>query len=471
MDQSPKMFNIIVIGTGVAASTVAWECHGAGWKTAIIDSRPFGGTCALRGCDPKKVLVGVAELIDWTRRMQDKGVSSEVTRELNLDWSQLMQFKRTFTEPVPKDREDSFNKAGIVPFHGNARFAGSNIIRITNEGNNSDQTIQSENILIATGAKPAKLNIAGEENVVTSDEFLDLDKLPKNILFIGGGYISFEFAHLAARAGSEVTILHRGKTPLGGFDPDLVNILLKRTNEIGINVKLESSVKKIDTKDNGRKFAVHLSTTQNSHGDKEGEIIETDLVVHGAGRVPDTDNLDLQSGGVELDVKGGIKVNEYLQSVSNPSVYAAGDAAATRGIPLTPVAAYEGHFVAQNLLEGNHLKPNYEGIPSVVFTIPPLTSVGLQEHIGKQLGLHFKTNFQDTSSWYSSRRVGENCSGYKVLVEDTTDRILGAHLLGTHSEEVINLFATAIRLGLKADAIKKVVYTYPTNSYDITYML
>ena len=118
MDQTPKMFNIIVIGTGVAASTVAWECHGAGWKTAIIDSRPFGGTCALRGCDPKKVLVGVAELIDWARRMQDKGVSSEVTRELNLDWSQLMQFKRTFTEPVPKDREDSFNKAGIVTFHG-----------------------------------------------------------------------------------------------------------------------------------------------------------------------------------------------------------------------------------------------------------------------------------------------------------------------------------------------------------------
>jgi glutathione reductase (NADPH) len=466
------MFNIVVIGTGVAASTVAWECHGAGWTIAIIDSRPFGGTCALRGCDPKKVLVGAAELIDWARRMQYKGISRELTRELNLDWSQLMQFKRTFTEPVPDDREDSFNKAGIVSFHGNARFAGHNIIIITNDGNDPDQTIQSEHILIATGAKPAKLNIKGEENVITSDEFLDLDNLPKNILFIGGGYISFEFAHLAARAGSEVTILHRGKRPLGGFDPDLVNILLKKTNEVGINVKLDSSVKKIDTTDSGRKFAVHVSTPENSQGDnRESQIIETDLVVHGAGRVPDTDSLDVQTGGVELDVKGGIKVNEYLQSVSNPSVYAAGDAAATRGIPLTPVAAYEGHVVAQNLLDGNHLKPNYEGIPSVVFTIPPLTSVGLQEHTAKQLGLHFKTNFQDTSSWYNSRRVGETCSGYKVLVEDTTDRILGAHMLGTHSEEVINLFATAIRLGLKAEVIKKGIYTYPTNSYDITYML
>lgn len=471
MDQTPKMFNIIVIGTGVAASTVAWECHSAGWKTAVIDSRPFGGTCALRGCDPKKVLVSVAELIDWARRMQDKGVSGKVTNEISLDWGQLMQFKRTFTEPVPKDREDSFNKAGIATFHGNARFTGPNTIRITNEGNNSDQTIKSENILIATGSKSANLNIIGEENVVTSDEFLDLDKLPENITFIGGGYISFEFAHLAARAGSNVTILHRGKVPLAGFDLDLVNILLKRTNEVGINVKLETSVKKVDIKDKGKGFAVHLSTSENVDNKIDDKIVETGLVVHGAGRVPDTENLDLESGGVQSEPNGGIKVNQYLQSITNPSVYAAGDAAATQGIPLTPVGVYEGQIVAQNLLGRKRIQPNYEGIPSVVFTIPPLASVGLQEHTAKQLGLQFRTNFQETSSWYSSRKIGESCSGYKVLVDEANNRILGAHLLGTHAEEVINIFALAIRLGLDLDAIKQGIYTYPTNSYDIKYML
>lgn len=471
MDQTPKMFNIIVIGTGVAASTVAWECHSAGWKTAVIDSRPFGGTCALRGCDPKKVLVSVAELIDWARRMQDKGVSRKVTTEISLDWGQLMQFKRTFTEPVPKDREDSFNKAGIATFHGNARFTGPNTIRITNEGNSSDQTITSENILIATGSKPAKLNIIGEENVVTSDQFLDLDKLPENITFIGGGYISFEFAHLAARAGSNVTILHRGKVPLAGFDLDLVNILLKRTNEVGINVKLETSVKKVDIKDNGKGFAVHLSTSENVHNKIDDKIVETGLVVHGAGRVPDTENLDLESGGVQSEPNGGIKVNQYLQSITNPSVYAAGDAAATQGIPLTPVGVYEGQIVAQNLLGRKLIQPNYEGIPSVVFTIPPLASVGLQEHTAKQLGLQFRTNFKETSSWYSSRKIGESCSGYKVLVDEANNRILGAHLLGTHAEEVINIFALAIRLGLDLDAIKQGIYTYPTNAYDIKYML
>jgi glutathione reductase (NADPH) len=472
MKDTESKFNLIVIGTGVAASTVAWKCHSAGWKIAIIDSRPFGGTCALRGCDPKKVLVGVAEIIDWNRRMQNKGVGGSETKDFKINWPTLIQFKRTFTEPVPKNREESFSKAGIDAFHGTARFISHNTIMVTDKNNNKEDVIQGENILLATGAKPAKLNIAGEEHVVTSDQFLELDKLPNNILFIGGGYISFEFAHIAARAGSKVTILHRGKMPLVGFDPDLVSLLLKRTREIGINVKLQSSVKKIDVKDNGRKFAVYVTNSKNNINDKkEDKIVETGLVVHGAGRVPDTDDLDLEEGGVQPDAKGGVKVNEYLQSVSNPSVYAAGDVASSEGIPLTPVATYEGEIVAENLLNGKHSRPNYKGIPSVVFTIPPLASVGLQEQSAKQLGLRFRTNFQDTSSWYSSRRIGENCSGYKVLVEETTNRILGAHLLGTHAEEVINIFAIAVKLGLEAEVIKQGVYTYPTNSYDIRYML
>ena len=185
----------------------------------------------------------------------------------------MIRFKRTFTETVPNEREYSFIKSGIASFHGNARFIGHNTIRIMDEKNSSGLTIEGENILIATGAKPAELNM-GEENVVTSEEFLELDELPDNVLFIGGGYISFEFAHLAARAGSDVTILHRGKTPLAGFDPDLVSILLNRTREVGINVKLQSSVKKIDQKYNGTKFDVYLSPLENIHtGKNETKII------------------------------------------------------------------------------------------------------------------------------------------------------------------------------------------------------
>jgi glutathione reductase (NADPH) len=466
-------FDLIVIGTGVSASTVAWECHSAGWKIAVIDSRPFGGTCALRGCDPKKVLVGAAELIDWIHRMESKGMDSKVTKDVKINWPELMQFKRTFTEPVPRNREEAFSKAGIRSFHGTARFVDPNTIKVIEDTNKSkEQTIRGKYILIATGARPAKLNITGEQHVVTSDQFLELDRLPSDILFIGGGYISFEFAHIAARCGSNVTILHRSKRPLLGFDPDLVSLLLKRTREIGINVNLESSVKKIEPIDNGRKFAVYSSNAQGKTNDAKGtEVIETELIVHGAGRVPDTKDLNLDTAGIEFDTKGGVKVNEYLQSVSNAAVYGAGDVAASEGIPLTPVAEYEGEIVAYNLLNGNKSRPNYIGIPSVVFTVPSLASVGLQEEAAKQQGLNFRTNYKDTSSWYSSRRIGESCSGFKVLIEKSSNCILGAHILGSHAEEAINIFALAIRLGLNVDKIKEVIFTYPTNTYDIRYML
>jgi glutathione reductase (NADPH) len=171
MQGTTNKFNLIVIGTGVAASTVAWKSHSAGWKTAVIDSRPFGGTCALRGCDPKKVLVGAAELVDTNRRMHNKGVSCRATTNFNISWPDLMQFKRTFTEPVPKNREESFSKAGIATFHGSARFTGLNTIMVIDEKSNKGNIIEGDRILIATGAMPAKLDFPGEEHVVTSDQF------------------------------------------------------------------------------------------------------------------------------------------------------------------------------------------------------------------------------------------------------------------------------------------------------------
>lgn len=454
---------------------MAWKCHSAGWKIAVVDSRPFGGTCALRGCDPKKVLVGAAEIVDWNLRMQRKGLESTVTKDIKINWSELMHFKRTFTEPVPKNREEAFSKAGIASFHGIARFVGPNAIEIGDleNSNGNQQTIQGTHILIASGAKPSKLNITGEEYLITSDQFLELDKLPLSILFVGGGYISFEFAHIAARAGSKVTILHHGKQPLGKFDPDLVEMLLKKTADINIDVQLQTKVERIESIDKGKKFSMHSSNMgDNGLTNKDKKIImEADIVVHGAGRLPDVDNLDLESAGIEYDKKHGIKVNQYLQSLSNPAVYAAGDVAGTDGLPLTPVAEYEGGIVADNLVNGNNLTPNYEGIPSVVFTVPSLASVGLQEEAAKRLGLQFVTNFQDTSSWYSSRRINETCSGFKVLIEEGSHHILGAHLLGPHAEEVINIFALAIRLKLNADKIKTGILAYPTNSYDISYML
>src|SRR5580698_8001522 len=349
-----RKFDVIAIGTGSAASTVASHCRGAGWQVAVVDSRPFGGTCALRGCDPKKVLVGAAEAVDWTRRMQGKGIQAE---KLQIDWPELMRFKRSFTEPVPQRREDEFAKAGIAAFHGRARFTGPTTVQV------GEETLVGRYVVIATGQAPADLGIPGAEHLTTSDQFLELNELPRKLLFIGGGYIAFEFAHVAALAGSQVTVLHRGPRPLALFDPDLVDQLVERTRELGIDLHLGTEAIGIE------KNSAQLIVRALASG-KTG-MFQTDMAVHAAGRVPEINDLNLDAAGIEWE-KRGVRVNEFLQSVSVPAVYAAGDAAASGGSPLAPVASYEGLIVAANLLKGNHQKPNYIGIPSVVFTVPPL---------------------------------------------------------------------------------------------------
>lgn len=448
-----RKFDVIVIGTGSAASTAASRCREAEWQVAIVESRPFGGTCALRGCDPKKVLVGVAEAFDWSRRMQGKGIQAT---NLQMNWPELMRFKRTFTEPVPKRREDEFAKAGMAAFHGRARFAGPTTIEV------GEEKLEGRYVVIATGDVPADLEIPGSEYLTTSDQFLELDELPKRILFIGGGYIAFEFAHVAALAGSQVTVLHRGSRPLVLFDPDLVDQLVERTRELGIDLQLGTEAMGIEK--SLSEWTVRASAS--------GEMVrfQADMVVHAAGRVPEIDDLNLDGAGVEYE-KGGVRVNEFLQSVSNPSVYAAGDAAASGGPPLAPVASYEGRLVAANLLKGNHQRPNYLGVPSVVFTIPPLAAVGLSERGAREQNLKFRVKMEMTPNLYSSRRIAETHSGYKVLVEEDTDRILGAHILGSEAAEVINLFAIAIRSGMHATDLKHTLFAYPTSGSNMARML
>ena len=446
-------YDLVVIGTGSAASTIALKCGAAGRNVAVIDSRPFGGTCALRGCDPKKVLVGAAEAIDAVKRMSGKGLDPAAVR---MVWPELIRFKRSFTDPVPRSREDAFQKAGITTYHGRARFIGPNRIGVGGEN------LDAGSFAIATGSHPAPLNIPGQELAITSDQFLELTELPKRIVFIGGGYIAFEFAHVCARAGARTTILHRGKDALKGFDPELVRRLVGKSRSIGIDVQLEQPVTSIENTSSG--FDVHV---KNPDGDR---VLHADLVVHAAGRVPEIEDLDLDAAQVAWST-GGVTVNEYLQSVSNSSVYAAGDASDSANPPLTPVAGYEGGVVAANLLEPQSAKVERRVTASVVFSIPPLASVGMSEQQAHAAGLKFRTVVRDTSGWFSSRRIGEDCSGSKVLIEEGSGRILGAHLLGPHADDVINVFAIAVHTRIPADQLHSILFAYPTNGSDVQYMI
>jgi glutathione reductase (NADPH) len=397
------------------------------------------------------MLISGAEAIDAARRMRGRGVAGE----LRINWPELIAFKRTFTDPVPQKQEAHYAAQGIDAFHGLARFTGPDALTL------AGQEVRARHILIATGARPVPLRIPGAEHIITSDRFLELENLPQRIVLIGGGYIAAEFSHIAARAGAQVTVVQRADRMLSRFDPDLIGWLMVKFAELGIDVRTQATAVRIEQTANG--FLVHAD------GPRGKQAVEADLVVHAAGREPDLEELDLAAGHVAVS-KNRLELNEYLQSVSNPLVYAAGDAA-SMGPPLTPVSAHDGKVVATNILAGNRRKPDYRGVPSVAFTLPPIASVGLNENQAQARGLKFKVKSENTSNWFTARRLAERVYGYKTLVEEGTDHILGAHIVGPHADEVINLFALAIRHNLTARDLQATLFAYPTGASDIGYMV
>jgi glutathione reductase (NADPH) len=449
-----RAYDLIVIGSGTAAQVASHRMASAGWKVAVIDHRPFGGTCALRGCDPKKMLVTGAQVMDDVSRMSGRGI---VAKDARISWRDLMAFKRSFTRPIPAKQEQRYREKGIDTLHATARFVGPNAIEIDGEA-----PLQAKHFLIATGARPVPLAFSGAEHLITNEEFLELDELPNRIVLVGGGYIAAEFAHIAAHAGAQVTVLQRRERMLQHFDPDLVSWLMESFQRAGIEVRTEHVVDAVEKTTSG--FLVHAST-QNA-----AQAFEADLVVHAAGRIPDIDQLNLEAGQIERDERGHLKLNEFLQSLSNPAVYAAGDAAA-KGPPLTPVSSHDAKVVVSNLLAGNHQRPDYRGVPSVAFTIPPIAKVGLSEEEVRGRGIKFRMKSEKVSDWFTARRVAESVYGFKVMVEEHTDQILGAHLVGPNADEVINIFGLAIRQGLTADTLKTTMFAYPTGASDVGDML
>ena len=446
-----KTYDFVVIGSGTAAQVASARVRRAGRTIAVVDHRPFGGTCALRGCDPKKMLISGAEAIDAARRMRGNGV----TGELRISWPELVAFKRTFTDPVPQKHEAHYAARGIDVLHGLARFTGSDAVSAVG------RELKARHILIATGARPVPLRIPGAEHIIASDRFLELESLPRRIVLIGGGYIAAEFSHIAAHAGAQVTVFQRGDHMLPHFDRELVSWLMAKFTELGIDVQTRATVARVEQAANG--FLVH------ANGALGKQAVAADLVVHAAGREPDLEELDLTAGQVAVS-KGRLELNEYLQSVSNPLVYAAGDAASV-GPPLTPVSGHDGKVVAGNILEGNRHKPDYRGVASVAFTVPPIATVGLNESQAQAQGLKFKVKSENTPNWYTARRLAERVYGYKTLVEEGTGRILGAHIVGPHADEVITLFGLAIRHNLTARDLQTTMFAYPTGASDIGYMV
>lgn len=448
-----ETYDVFVIGTGSSGRTVALACARAGRKVAIADNREYGGVCANRGCDPKKVLVSFTEILERAENMKGKGIR----KVPQVSWKDLLQFKSTFTDAVPFVNEQHLKEEGITLYHQSPHFLDSHTLSV--EG----KTVKVKKVVIATGQKPRSFYFEGSQFMLQSEDFLSLEELPESTVFVGGGFVGMEFAHIAARMGVKVTLIHSHERPLNRFDPDMVDELVKVSEELGIEFVWNAHANKIEKTKSGYKVFT----------DKKGKPknIEGELVFNTAGRVPSIEELNLDKGGVTYD-KGGIIVNEKLQNPSHKDVYACGDAASSPGLPLTPLAPFEAAVVISQLLDKkDKKKASYPPQPSIVFTLPHVASIGYsEEEAKKELGDRAEVKKKVVSDWYSAKHLQDPVYAYKIITHTEKNTILGAHLVGSGIAETINLFAVSMANKLTVDAIKKTLFAYPTWGNDIKSM-
>lgn len=446
-NQQEKNYDLIAIGSGEAGTTAVQRCSQAGWKTAVIDKQPFGGTCALRGCNPKQAMVNIAQTVERLGNLEGHGI----TYGSHMDWHSLMNFKEHMINGLPERTIKNLEKQGIDCYQGQAKLTGPQTVEV------KGQALNSRYILLATGAVPRPLEIPGENFLMTTDELLNLESLPQKIVFVGGGYIAFEFAHILRRAGVQVVILEQSERVLAAFDHNTTNMIVKVSQDIGIAIHCDAPVTRISREE-------ETITVETGGQDKQRYTCQ--VAVHAAGRVPDFTGLNLEAAGVDMH-HHKLVLTDSLQSTSNPHVMAAGDAAG-QGYQLTPVAEMESRLVAENLLTNQHNKPDYRNIPMIAATIPSMGGIGLKED---DLSDEDKKNIAvitvNASKRHQTTRLGARHALYKMLVDKKTKQLLGVHLVGSQIQDTMNFFALAVSQQLTLQQCRSMVWTFPSLGYDI----
>ena len=444
-----KKYQVIVLGAGPAGGASAAACARSGLKTALIEDYGFGGTCPLRGCNPKKIMTQTGDIIAWAAALEGKGID----KAPGIDWGKMARFRDGFVSGKKEKIRSAYEDLGIDTYLGRATFLDENQIQVGKD------ILEAKFFVLATGIKPARLGVPGEELISHSDDFLALTSLPDRICFIGGGFISFEFASLALRAGARVSMVHRGSRVLKQFDPDLSKALMQALVEEGLDLHLDSPLQSVS-----RKGSVLLVKAG------QGRVnITADIVVHGAGRIPDVEGLNLDRANIDVSSKG-IKVDRFMQCPGNPKFFAAGDVTDT-SYALTPTGDLEGRVAAANIINPRSQACDYKGVPRVVYTSPPLCAVGLLEEEARSMGLTLQIIHEDMSGWFSWSGAGQKHAQCKILIDQNREVIIGAHMLGLGADEMANLFAMAVSLELSVKEMKKVLLAYPTRGYYFKNML
>lgn len=448
---SPKRYDIAIIGGGNAGFGVSQIAHPAGKSIAFIESAEFGGTCPNRGCTPKKVLVAAAHALHEIEIAPTHGIE---VGEPVLHWDKLIERKSSMIDFIPSAMRDTAASRGDV-YQGKAVFTGPNTLDV------DGQTIEADNIVIATGSITRPLNIPGAEYLTTSDDVLSEPQRPDTVVFVGGGVIAMEFSHVYSRAGASVTILEAMPRLLPRLDHDAVDQLRAETERLGVEVKTSVEVLAIEPEGDQLKVRYRIDGSEKS--------LVADRVVNGTGRIANVADLNLDAGNVKYD---GIRIDtdEFLRSTSNPSVWVAGDAL-VHSAQLSPLATYEGRTVGHNIVHGAEKVPDYSVIPSAVYTVPALASVGLTEQEAEARQLDYDVQSSDMSGWFSARFYAETAAWSKVLIDRKSRTVLGAHILGHHGEELIHLFALAMRHNISVDELGGDIFAFPTFSADLGSMV
>jgi len=447
-------YDLFVIGAGSGGVRAARVAAEKGIKVAIAEQTYLGGTCVNVGCVPKKLYSYAAQFRESFTDSCGFGWEAQIPA---FNWSTLRDNKSKEIERLNSIYLKLLTNAGVDLYHSKAHFIDPHTLKV------GDTIVSAEKILIATGGWPNIPDIPGSEHILSSNEIFDLAQLPERVLIVGGGYIAVEFASIFNGLGSHTTLSYRGDLPLRGFDNDIRRFATREMEKKGLNIRLNSNVTDIRSKSDNSNIGNSYTVTF-----CDGSCLEADAVLYATGRIPNTDQLELDKAGVKTSNKA-IDVDDRFQT-SAPEIYAIGDV--INRIQLTPVAINEAMLLINNLYNpgGSDTRPDYSNIATAVFCLPNIATVGLSEEQAKaqQLNLTlYKSEFRSLKNTLSGNNER---TLMKLVVDKYSDQVLGAHMVGPEAGEIIQGIAVAIKLGITKAQLDSVIGIHPTSAEEFVTM-
>jgi glutathione reductase (NADPH) len=441
-------YDLVVIGGGSGGVRAARIAAGHGAKVAICEEFRYGGTCVIRGCVPKKMMVYAAHYHEDFNDSHHYGWNTTVD---SFDWSRLISNKDTEIDRLNGIYEKLLANAGVEILHGTASLVDANTVKLGN------RELSADKILIATGGSPFMPTIPGIEHAISSNEVFHLERQPKSAMVVGGGYIAVEFAGIFNGIGTKTSLIYRGEQILRGFDSEIQNHLSGEIVKKGLDLKLTTNVASIELDEDGRK---KVSLT-------DGTSMTVDCILYATGRAPNTEALNLENAGVELGKKGEVKVDKYSRT-NIENIFAVGDV--TDRIALTPVATMEGHAFADTFFGDNERFADHTNVPSAVFSQPPVGWVGLSEEQAREQ--YSKVDTYTSEFRILKHTITDNTERtmMKLIVDAQTDVVVGAHMVGPDAAEIMQGIAIAVKCGAKKSDFDSTVGIHPSTAEEFCTM-